>query len=86
MGKHELNFARLQTLGILGYLQLVENLLQIAVHHGAQIIERQVDPVIRHAALRIVVRANLGAAVARRNHRLALRSDFVQVFLVLEIV
>ena len=44
MGKHELNFARLQTLGILGYLQLVENLLQIAVHHGTQIIERQVDP------------------------------------------
>ena len=37
------------------------------------------------AALRIVVGADLGRTVARRDHRLALRGDFVEVLRVFEV-
>lgn len=39
-----------QTLGVFGYLQLVDDLLNIAVHHRREVVKRQVDAVVGHTA------------------------------------
>ena len=76
----------LEALGVLGYLQLVYAVLDVAVHEGGQIVHRPIDAVIGDAALRLVVGTELGLAVACRHHGLALRGDAVQILLMLEIV
>lgn len=44
--------------------QRVDELVQIAVHHGVELIKRQTDAVIGHAPLREVIRAYALRAVA----------------------
>ena len=46
---------------------------QIARHHGRQRIQRQVDPVIGHAALGEIIGADAFAAIARPHLRFAVR-------------
>src|SRR5215831_10848337 len=46
-----------------------DDLVEIAVDHAIQLVERQANAVIGDAILREVVRAHLLAALARRDHR-----------------
>ena len=64
---------------------MVDAVLDVAVHEGRQVVDRVVDAVVGDAPLRVVVGADLGRTVARRNHRLALRGDFVEVFRIFEV-
>ena len=50
-----------------------------------EVVDRIVDAVVGDASLWIVVGADLGRAVTRRDHRLALRGDLVEVFRVFEV-
>ena len=49
----------LETLCVLGYLELVYTLLDIAIHECRKIIHRPVDTMIGHTGLRIVICTNL---------------------------
>ena len=64
---------------------MVDHVLNVAVHESGEVVDRVVDAVVGDAALRIVVGADLGRTVARRDHRLALRGDFVEVLRVFEV-
>ena len=79
-------FALLQPFCILGYHELVDAVLDIAVHEGREVIDGVVDAVVGDTSLRIVVGAYLGRAVTRIHHRLALRGNVVDVLLVLLVV
>ena len=81
----DLQLALLQTLGVLGYDQVIDAVLNIAVHEGRKVVDRVVDAVVGDTPLRVVVGADLGRAVARRDHRLTLRGDLVEVLRVLEV-
>ena len=48
-----------ETLCVLGYLELVYTLLDIAIHECRKIIHRPVDTMIGHTGLRIVICTNL---------------------------
>lgn len=80
-----LEFALLEALGVFRYDQMVDAVLDVAVHEGRQVVDRVVDAVVGDAPLRVVVGTDLGRTVARRNHRLALRGDFVEVFRIFEV-
>ena len=49
----------------------IGQLFQITVHDEIQLVQRQVDAVVRHAALREIVGADALAAVARADQTLA---------------
>ena len=70
---------------ILGHDQVVDAVLDVAVHEGREVVDRVVDAVVGDAPLRVVVGADLGRAVTRRDHRLALRGDLVEVLRVFEV-
>ena len=67
-------------------MQLINALLDVAVHKDGQIVHAPANTVVRYAALRVIVRTDLGAAVSGGNHGFALGGNTVQVFLVLHIV
>lgn len=75
-----------QTLGVLGYLELVDALLDVTVHEDRKVVHRPVDAVIGHTALRIVVRADLRRTVTGGDHSLALGTDLVEIFLMLKVI
>ena len=77
---------RLQTLCVLGDGQLVDDLLDVAVHEDGQVVHRVVDAVVGHAGLGVVVGADLGGAVTRGDHGLALLGHLVEILLVLHVV
>ena len=58
-----LQFALLQTLGVLGYNQVVDAVLNVTIHKGRKIVDGVVYTVVGDAALRIVVGTNLRRAV-----------------------
>ena len=49
----------LQTLGVLGNLQLVNALLNVTIHKHRKIVHRPVDTMVSHTRLRIIVRTDL---------------------------
>ena len=51
--------SRLQTLGVLGYGQLVDDLLDVTIHEDGQVVHRVVDAVVCHTGLGVVVGADL---------------------------
>ena len=73
--------ALLQTRGVLGHDQMIDAVLNIAVHEGREVVDGVVDAVVGDASLGIVVGTYLGRAVTRRHHRLALRGNVVDVLL-----
>lgn len=75
-----------QTLGVLGYLKLVDTLLDVTVHKDREVVHRPIDAVVGHTALRIVVRADLGGTVTCGDHSLTLRADLIEIFLMLKVV
>ena len=80
-----LQFRLFQSLSVLRYDQVVDHVLNVTVHEGREVVDRIVDAVVGDTSLRVVVGADLGRAVARRDHRLALRGDLVEVFRVFEV-
>src|SRR5437763_4828937 len=54
-----------------GELECFDDRLDVTVHHAGEIVRREADAVVRDAALRIVVRADLRRAVAGADLRLA---------------
>src|SRR5688572_5234935 len=48
----------------IGHLQSVDQWLDVPIHHGLQVVRGEPDAVIGHAALRKVVRPNLGGSIA----------------------
>ena len=63
LGNPLILFAGTEAFGIFCYLQFVDNLLNITVHNGRQIVQGQVDSVIGYTSLRIVVGADFRTAV-----------------------
>src|ERR1051325_319408 len=55
--------------------QRVDDRLELAIHDEVKLVQRQPDPVIRHAVLREVVGANLFAAISRPDHAAPLRTQ-----------
>src|SRR5277367_4167685 len=43
--------------------QLVDELVQIALHHPVDLVQRQIDPMVGHAALREIIGADALAAI-----------------------
>ena len=58
-----------QLLARVGHQERFGHLLDIAFHERRQRVDGEVDAMVRHAALREVVRADLGTAVAGRHLR-----------------
>ena len=54
-----------QPFRVLRNLQLIQQLLDVAVHEHRQIVHRVVDAVVGHAGLRVVVGADFRGAIAR---------------------
>jgi hypothetical protein len=76
----------LESLGVFCYLKLVDAFLDVTVHEHRKVVHGPVDPVVRHAALGIIVGTDLGGTVTSGDHGLALGTDLVEIFLMLEIV
>ena len=57
--------------------QFVDELVNVAVHHGVQLVDRQVDAMIGHPVLGEVIGANLFAAVTGTHLALARGVDLV---------
>ena len=57
--------------GLMFLAERIDQFLDVAVHHGVQLVERQIDAVIRHPALREVVGADTLGPVARSPLQLA---------------
>ncbi len=68
---------RRQLLRLVLLRERIHDLIELAVHDGVDLVQRQVDPVVRHAALRKIVRADALAAIARADERLAVRGFLV---------
>ena len=49
-----------QALGVLGHLQGIQHLLDVAVHEIAEVVHGEVDAVVGDAVLRVVVGPDLG--------------------------
>src|ERR1700731_3115708 len=62
---------RRQQLGLMLADQRMNQLVQIAIHNMVELVERQVDTVIGHPALREVVGADPLGAIARTHQALA---------------
>src|SRR5207253_6723267 len=54
--------------GLVLLCQRLDEQVEIAVEHALQLMQREVDAVVGHPGLRIVVRADLLAAVAAAHH------------------
>src|SRR5688500_14036784 len=54
-----------QLLGLIFLLQRLDQAFQVAVDHVCQLVQREIDTVIGHAALRKVISANALGAIAR---------------------
>ena len=65
-----------ELLGLMLLRERVDQLVEVAVHDRVDLVERQVDPVIGHAALRKIVGADALAAVARSDQALAIDASF----------
>src|SRR6184192_3064073 len=74
---------RRELLGLKLLRERVDDLVEVAVHYGVDLVERQIDPVIGHAALRKVVRANALAPIARPDQALAVRGFLLLALLAL---
>ncbi len=59
-----LDFAFFEAFGVFSHNQVVDAVLDVAVHECGKVIDGIADAVVGDAPLRIVVGANLGAAVA----------------------
>ena len=68
-GGSELRF--LEAFGVLGYDEVVDAVLYVAVHKGGKVVDGVVDAMVSDAPLRIVVGAYLGRAVSCGDERLA---------------
>src|ERR1700730_6324704 len=58
-----------QAAGLILLCQRLDQQVEIAVKHALQLMQRQVDAVIGDTGLRIVVRADLVAAITAANHQ-----------------
>src|SRR5690606_35841715 len=67
--------ASAEQLGLMVRAERGDELVELALHHAIQRVERELDAVIRDAVLRVVVRADLLRALARADHRAALVAD-----------
>ena len=76
----------LEAFGVFGDLEGVDAFLDVAVHEDGEIVHAPVYAVVCDAALRIVVGADLGGAVAGGYHSLALGGNTVEILLVLHVV
>src|SRR6185436_4739076 len=63
-----------QPLGLVGGDQATDQVVELAVEDALDLVQRQVDPMVGHTALREVVGADALRAVARADQRLAHRS------------
>ena len=57
--------------------QRVDDLVEIALHHPVELVERQVDAVVGHPPLRKIVGADALGAVARPDLQLACFGAFL---------
>src|SRR5581483_1731000 len=71
---------RRELLGLVLGHQARGELVEVAVHDGVDLVERETDAVVGHAPLREVVRADALGAVARSDQRLA-RGGFLGLLL-----
>jgi hypothetical protein len=60
-----LHLQALQSIGLVGGDQVIDELVEVAVEHAGEIVARQADAMVGDAILRKVVGADLLAAVAR---------------------
>ena len=67
-GQARLAGARLEFFSPISQLQLLDQVIQLAVQNLGEVIQRQPDPVVREAILGIIVRADLVAPVAALDH------------------
>src|SRR6185369_9186663 len=58
-----------QALGLVGHEQRLDELVEVASQHARQVMHGLADAVVRDAVLRVVVRPDLVAPVARADHR-----------------
>src|SRR5437899_4685752 len=72
-GSWSLPGQRRELLGLEFLRKRIDDLVQLAVHDGVDLVERQIDPVIGHAPLRKVVGANALAPVPRPDQALPMR-------------
>ena len=56
--------------------QRIDDVVNLPFHHSVQLIDREIDPVIRQPPLRKIVGADALAAIAAAHHRLAGCGDF----------
>lgn len=81
-----LEFGLFQPLGVLSDGEVVDAVLYVAVHECREVVDGVVDAVVGDATLRVVVGADLCAAVTGADEALAARGDVVDVLLVLAVV
>ena len=62
-----------QQFGTMFRRQRIDELIQIAIHDEFQLVQREVDPVIRHPSLREIVGTDTFAAITRADQALACR-------------
>src|SRR3984893_10940287 len=66
-----------QALFHVAHLQGVDHFIQLALHEKVQIVQCQTNPMVGHAVLRKVIRANLLFAAAGSNQASAMRRIFL---------
>src|SRR6478672_12732195 len=71
---------RRELLGLEFLRQRADQLIEIALHDRVDLVERQVDPVIGHASLRKVVRADPLAAIPGTDQALPVRCLLLLAF------
>jgi hypothetical protein len=54
-------------LGLVFLLEGIEQLVELSVHHFLQLVEREIDPMIRDTSLREIVRTDTLRPVAASN-------------------
>ena len=64
-------FGFLEAFGVFGNDEVVDAVLNVAVHEGGEVVDGVVYAVVCDSPLRIVVCAYLGGAVAGGDHRAA---------------
>src|SRR5260370_725340 len=84
VGKRDLRAC--QSLLLIEIPQGLDQLAEIAGDDGIELVEVQVNAVIRDAVLREIVRANALAAIAGANQRASLFGPFLVQFLLLHLV
>ena len=80
-----LQLALLESLGVLSHDELVDNVLNVAIHKRRKVVDSVVYAVVRNTALWVVVRTNLCRTVTCRYHCLSLRGYLVEVLRILEV-